>query len=433
MPSRLLLRRSAAAVGLYAGVALGVLGTVVAARRLGLETFGLFATVTAIASFFQVMLDLTVEESLTKYGFRYITAGDWGRLRRLFSATLRIKTLGGAAAAVALLAAAPVADSLFDAGGLGWPLVAIAALPLIQAPENVSGTALLLRGRYDLRGFLGTLSMALRLVGIVVGSSFGLTETIVGMVAGQALATAIAIGVGRLALSRFPDGAPVRLGADRREIVGFVVRSSAATGVVSLRTALAPLLLGVVAGPTSVGLLRVAQAPQSGLAAASSPVRLILLTEQTRDWELGERQSVMRGVARFSRAALVAMALAVPAFFFAMPWLVETVFGSDYAGAVTAARIVLFAAAVQLVFGWTKSFPTSIGRPGLRVVTHGIEAVVLLPLVVLFGVWWGVSGAAAAILVSSAAFGLVWLLLLARIRRDVGPDGRRDPRGVLAG
>jgi O-antigen/teichoic acid export membrane protein len=273
--------------------------------------------------------------------------------------------------------------------------------------------------------------MGLRLVGIAVGSSFGLTQTVVGIVCAQAVATTVALAAGRAAMRRFPAHAPVTLGDDRREILRFVVQSSVATGVISLRTSLVPVLLGIVAGPTSVGLFRVAQAPQSGLAAASSPIRLILLTEQTRDWERGERATVVRGVTRFSLAALGAMVVTVPPFLLLMPWLVETVFGAEYTGAVTAARIVLLSAAFQLVLGWTKSFPTSIGRPGLRILTHGIEGAVTLPLVLVLGSIWGVSGAAAAMLVATGVFGLVWLVLLARIRHDlVTPGG--GPTGALA-
>ena len=70
MASRVLRRRSAAAAWIYAAVAFGILGTIVAARTLGLDGFGVFATALAAVGFFQALLDLTVEESLTKYGFR---------------------------------------------------------------------------------------------------------------------------------------------------------------------------------------------------------------------------------------------------------------------------------------------------------------------------------------------------------------------------
>jgi O-antigen/teichoic acid export membrane protein len=412
-------RRSATAVGLYLSVALGLLAGVVAFRLLGKHDFGLFTTVMLAAGFFESLLDLTFEESLTKYGFRYVAAKDWGRLRRLFDVALRIKLLGAAVALVALLAFAPVANSVFDARRLTTPMLLIAFLPLVQTLEDVAATALLLRGRYDVRAGFLTLSMGLRLAGVAVGANYGVVEAVLGVLAAQVVATA-AIGVaGVAAFRRFPTAAPRPLQDDTREIVSFVAQSSVATGILSLRTMLAPLLLGVVAGTTAVGLFRVAQAPQSGLNAASAPVRLILLTEQTRDWEHGRERTVMRGVRRYMIGAVALMAVTVPVFYWAMPDLLRLVFGRDSLDAGNAARIILFAAALQLVFGWSKSLPVSIGRPRLRIWAHGLETIVLLPLVLVLGAEWGVTGAGVATLVSTGAFVALWSVLLLRLRGEV--------------
>jgi len=199
--------------------------------------------------------------------------------------------------------------------------------------------------------------------------------------------------------------------------------------MLALRTALAPLLLGVVASTTEVGLFRVAQAPQAGLSAASSPVRLVMLTEQTRDWEHGHERTVIAGVRRYMAAAAGLMVIAVPVFLILMPWLIRIVFGSAYTPAVAAARIILLAAAIQVVLGWTKSLPVAIGRPGLRILTHGIETAILLPLVGAFGYTWGVTGAAAAMLVSTGAFALAWAVILMRIRDEV--KDRAPPTGSV--
>ena len=420
-------RRVATAGGLYLSVGLGIVGTVAAARLLGLEDFGRFAAVLAVVGLAQTLLDLTVEESLTKFGFRYVAAEDWGKLRRLFRRALELKLAGGALASLLLLAFAPLADRVFGADGLAAPMVAAAAIPLLASPENVSASALLLRGRYDLRGALLSVTMGIRLVAILVGASFGVTETLLALAAGQVAATAVAGTVGKVALDRFPRATPTPLGADRREIVSFVAQSSIATGVISLRAALTPVLLGVVAGTTQVGYYRVALAPQSGFSAASAPVRLVLLTEQTRDWEHGREHTVLRGIRRYSLAAAAIALVSVPVFLVAMPWLVRTVFGEEFFPAVDAARIVLLSAAILLVLGWTKSLPVTIGRPRLRIVTHGLEAAVLLPLVAVLGARWEVTGAAVALLVSTCVFAAAWLVIVARLRDEL----RAAPVGTM--
>jgi O-antigen/teichoic acid export membrane protein len=419
MSSRVLRRRSATAAWIYVAVALGIAGTIVAARVLGRDDFGVYATALVVVGFFQILLDLTVEESLTKYGFRYVAGGDWGRLRRLFRQALKLKLAGGVVATALIVALAPVADELFDSDGVEAALLAAALLPLVQCSENVAATALLLHSRYDLRGVYQAGSAALRLLAIVLAAPLGVNQVLVALVVAQGIATVGVSVAGLVALRRFPAAPARELGEDVPGIRSFVIESSIATGVVSLRTTLVPAVLGVVAGTTQVGLFRIAQTPQTGLAAASSPARLVLLTEQTRDWEKGERRRILAGIRRYTRWAGALMIVAVPAFFVAMPWLVDLVFGSEYDDAVTAARIVLLAAAIQFAVGWTKSLPVTIGRPRLRIWTHGLETLVAVPLVAVLGAQWGATGAGIAVLVSTLVFAAAWLVVILRLHDEV--------------
>jgi O-antigen/teichoic acid export membrane protein len=419
MSSRVLRRRSATAAWIYVGVACSIAGGIVAARVLGLDDFGVFATALVAVGFFQTLLDLTVEESLTKYGFRYVAGQDWGRLRRLFRQALLLKVAGGFLATMLLVGLAPFADELFDADNIEQAILAAALLPLVQATENVGATALLLHSRYDLRSVYQAGSAGLRLVAILIGVQYGVVEALLAIVVAQAISTLVISVIGHIALGRFPAAPVKELGEDVPEIRTFVAQSSLATGVISLRTTLVPLVLGVVSGTTQVGLFRIAQTPQTGLAAASSPARLVLMTEQTRDWEKGERTTILAGLRAYSKWAGAVMLVAVPLFFVAMPWLIRIVFGEEYDGAATAARIVLVAAAIHFVIGWTKSLPVTIGRPRLRIVTHGLETLVAIPLVAILGAEWGATGAAVAVLLSTLVFAGAWLVVVARLRDEV--------------
>ena len=258
--------------------------------------------------------------------------------------------------------------------------------------------------------------MALRFAGLVVGALHGVTAAVLGVVAAQALTTASIFAVGLTGLRRFPASSPAPLGDDGRPIAKFVLQSAAYTGLISLRTWIAPLTLGIVRSATDVGLFRGAQAPQTAFAALSAPVRMILLTEQTRDWERGRPEIVFAGLRRYVIGSTLLAAVVLGPAEWAMPWLVRLVLGSKYLPATDATRLVLGAAAIQLVLGWTKSFPVTIGRPGLRIVAHGVETAVLLPLIVVFGKAWGVTGAAGAVLASSVAFAAVWVVLILRLR-----------------
>jgi O-antigen/teichoic acid export membrane protein len=421
MRSRLFWRRSAAAAGTYSSAVLGFLGTIIAAHIFSRHTFGLFAIVVSATGFFQILLDLTMEEALIKFGFRYVTREDWGRLRRLFTSAIGVKLAGGVLAAVVLFALAPAAHAIFHKTGLETPLRIAALLPLVQCTENVGGVALNLRGRYDIRGFFLCLSMALRLTAIAVAAPHGLTATVAAIVAAQAVSTAAVDTAGWLAFRRFPQRPASRLGEDRRPIFSFVGQSSIATGVTSSTVPLATLVLARVASTVQVAWFRAALAPQQAFAVLSSPARMILLTEQTRDWERGTRSAVFAGIRRYTLAAAVAVVIALPPMLVFTPQLVRLLFSAKYNGAADATRLVIVAGAVRLVFGWTKSFPVSIGRPSLRIWTHGLEMVVLVPLAAILGSQWGATGAAGAVLASSVAYCLYWTLLYLRIRREPEP------------
>jgi O-antigen/teichoic acid export membrane protein len=424
MAGRLLRRRTGAAVGTYASIVFGFVGSIVAARIFSRETFGLYALAMASTGFFQTLLDLTIEEALIKFGFRYITAEDWGRLRRLFRRTFVFKLVGAVLAGCALLGLAAASQTVFGHAGLRLPLAIAAAIPLLQAPEGMSAVPLMLHGRYDVRGGFLALSMALRLAAIGIGAPHGLAWTIGAIAAAQALAS-LAIGTaGAAAFRRFPSTEPRPLGEDRRLLLRFVAQSSGATGVVSLRSTLTPMMLGMVSTVTQVGYLRAAQSPQQGFTAVSAPIRMVLLTEQTRDWERGDRAAVFAGVRRYMLGALAGSILLMPVVLAFMPDIIRLLVGSKYLGAVPAARVALAAGAVQFVVGWSKSFAVTAGRPQLRIWTHGLESVVLLPLAAVLGWRSGAVGAATAILISSVVFAVAWLVLLVRIRRE--PLSQRD-------
>ncbi len=421
MQTRLLWRRSATAIGLYGSVALGVIGTLVAARELGPAGLGLYSLAISGAGFFQVLLDLTVEEVMVKYGFRYTTAERWGRLRRLYRRAMVLKTLGAVLAAVALAIAAPFANAIFNTHGLRNPFLIAALLPIAWIPEAPSGAALILTGRYDVRAAFGFLTGALRLVGLVAGAHYGVTHAVLGLVLAQ-LAGSAAVGSAALAaFRRFPAALPEPLGEDRPEIVRFVIQSSIGSGVVSLRTAVVPLLLGMVSSPRQVGFFRIAQAPQTGLTALTAPARLIMLTEQTRDWEEGATARVFTGLRRFSLGAAALMAVSVPFLYWWMPTLVRIGYGRNFLPGADAARLMLLAGAVGLIFAWTKSLPVSVGRPWLRIVTHGVETLVLIPLVLVLGSAWDATGAAGATLIATCVFAAAWLVAVAWLHRAHRP------------
>jgi O-antigen/teichoic acid export membrane protein len=415
MASRALRRRSATAAGVYAATVLGV-GTTIAATRILGPDYAQFAIVFSIVGFFQLLLDLTVDEALIKYGFRYVTTEDWGRLRRIFEVAVGFKLVGGVLALVVIAAIAPFSDAIWGKE-LAAPLLVGAFVPLAQATETIAGCALILRDRYHVRAWFYTVGMASRLAGTAIGATFGVTGAMVGLLVGQIVSSLSISLTGWRALRAFPLGSSRPLGDDRRDLRRFVVSSTAATSLTSGRSTLGTWLIGAISPTSQAAYFRNAQAPLTALSAISSPARLMLLAEQTADYERGHRDRVRRLLRRYIVYSALVMCVVVPVGWFLMPWAMQIAYGHDYrVHATTAGRIVLLVGALQFVSGFSKTLPVSIGRPNLRVWSHGIEVAVFIPLLVVFGRLWGATGGALAMLVSTAAFCAVWVILLLQLR-----------------
>jgi hypothetical protein len=74
---------------------------------------------------------------------------------------------------------------------------------------------------------------------------------------------------------------------------------------------------------------------------------------------------------------------------------------------------------LQLVFGWTRTFPVSIGRVGLRTAGQLVEVAVLVPAVLVLGAAYGATGAAGGVLASAGALAAFWTVGLLRLPQPV--------------
>jgi PST family polysaccharide transporter len=298
-------------------------------------------------------------------------------------------------------------------------LLIASLVPLVQQPEGMAGAVLTLRGRYDLRAFFLTWGMALRLIAIAVAAPHGLPALFAAIVAAQVVSSA-SVGLAALAaFRRYPPAPPEPLAEDRRAIRSFAVQSTLASGLTSLRTSLPTVLLGIVARPHAVAAFRAAQAPQTAFQTLSAPARLVLLAEQTRDVEHGRPERAFALLHRYIGGTVALACVVTPPVWIFMPTLVRLVYGSKYVPAADAFRLMLLAAALQLVFGWARTFPVSIGRVGLRTVGQLLEVAALVPAVLVLGGLYGATGAAGGVLAATAALACFWIVHLLRLPQPV--------------
>ena len=414
MSSRVLRRRAATAFGIYGAALVGFLATIVAARELSTPDFARFGLVFAATSLLQLFVDLTIDEVVVKYGNRYAAREDWGRFRRLFEVGLAVKMAGGLVGTLAIVVAAFLAPHIWTVHGLRGALLIASLIPLLQQPEGMAGAVLLVRNRYDLRGLLLLWSMLLRLAAVAVGAQHGLLWLFAAIVIAQAVSSVTVCAIALAVFLRYPRSASAKLGDDAREIRRFAVQSTISSGLTSVRTSLPTVLVGVVAPAAQIAYFRAAQAPSTAFASLSAPARLVLLAEQTRDVEHGRADRAYALLRRYILFTAGFGIVVTPLLWLAMPTLIRWAIKAKYVPAANAFRVMLLAAVVQLVFAWTKSFPVSIGKPGLRTIGQVVEIAVLVPAVLVLADRYGATGAASGVLAGAIALALFWLVKLRR-------------------
>jgi O-antigen/teichoic acid export membrane protein len=405
------------AAGGWVAAGLTMLSVVVAARALGPHGYGAVVLALSVTTVVARFLDFTLVEAVVHHGHRALAAGDFAGLRALLRLSLRLDiTLGVVIAGALVLLAEPLAG-IAASDGIDPSLVRIAALGvLVVTADGTTGAVLLVADRPQVRAWALAAASLFRVIGTVVAVALGagaegvLFSYAVSGAAGSLVLGWLAWRVAWRGWLRAPRGEPP-VSASR--LVRFAFHTSSAVSIGAIGESLFPIVLGNVAGPSAVGVFRVALLPVLASDMASGPLRLVILSEQAKLHARRKISELRQGMKAYS---LMALSLALPAAalgWFAMPALIELLFSASFDGAVTPARILLIPAVVQFALAWSKPFHGAVGRPHVRTVLASVDLTLTLTLLVVLGDK-GAEGAAIAYTISTVTTASVWLGIVRR-------------------
>lgn len=377
--------------------------------RLGPEGYGRYSFAIAVAWYFVLLAD---------YGFNLTATREVALVRndrtarsRVFWSTLATKAVLGLVGALllwALVAALPAlraqGQALFVAfllviGSVLTPvwyfqgmerLPALAGLSFVVSAASVPLTFALVTSPGDMLIALAIPGLASVLTG---------TSCIVWLVVRKELAP--------------PELQPA-------DIKGNLLDGSlvfASTAGVSLYTNTNTVVVGLVAGPSAAGFFAVADKVVRGLHGLLTPIARVafprLAYQMSRDpagaYEL---------LRRLLRVQAWVSSLLTAVLFVSAPWIVNLLFGPEYAPATRVLQIMaplLFIVAMSNVFGVQTMLPLGLQRQfsSLLLAAGMLNVVLILPLTAIMAH----TGAAIALLVTETVVTLAMLLLL--LRRSV--------------
>ena len=399
--------------GSFARLGLGFVTSVVIARSLGPEAFGVFAVLATTATIAGAVGDL----GLTNAAVRRITSAlsrDAGRAAQIWAVYFWARLLAvGIVALLGIALAGPISRLIFsrpdDSNLLRYAFAGIIA-------TGVSGTAtavLQATGRF---GRLSGVMLANAGLTLIMAIALAYTQqlTLYTAILVLGIATSLvsfALGY-RLLPGNWPLGVPGR--AAFRQHGSDLMRFGYwlwVGGILSiLATQLDVLLVNEWSVPATVGVYSLAVSLASRVEVINHSLYTVLLVSaSTLDTPAEIRRYVRSGLLR---SAVISLAL-LPMIPLAGPFI-ATFYGSEYERAADLFQSLLGVTVLNLLLTPILLLGFTFDRPGLIAATDAARVLTLVGAGLLLIPIFGVTGAIVAKLLASVAGGCVLLVLLAR-------------------
>ena len=250
------------------------------------------------------------------------------------------------------------------------------------------------------------------------------------------LAYSVALAIAAVLSSVFANMyVRTRVSARSQSTYGELLRKSRPFWIHSVATQsrnLDSAIVGAVAGATAAGYYTAGSRLTNPLRILPYSLASVILPEATRAHVGGGSLRTAYFLTGAMGAILTVVYLALIPF---VPWLVVTVLGDDYAGAIAVIQIVLlgfpFAAGVSLVHALLQA----IGRKGVVATSSTVFAVVSLLSIGIAATFWGSVGAAIALSASTVAqffYLLIWFVVVSMLTKRGGQLSSDLPAEVLS-
>ena len=428
-PSRLLSQRYGVLGGNVAA-RLGALfaifvATLLVAREGGPALVGAYALLHVLPS----LVGMMVSAGLTG-AVAFFVAGTHRDDRALPLTLVAMAVLSGAVGAGLWAAAAPLMGPMLFPD-MSVELVALAGLA-VATRLAVTTAKSCSQGSHDLAGANGVILAEelafLPAFGVLASAGIDGHAAVIG---GLLLAdvTTASLGWGRLVRRGFFRGATRPSGALARRVAAYGLRAQTGTVISQLNLRLDFVVLSALTGPSVLGIYAIASKFAELTKVLGMALTYVLYPQFAR---AGRSKAAERAKRLLPKAALLTAGAVVP-LFFAAGLLIPAVYGSEFEGASTPARILLLGLAFEGVAGVITAFLYGAGRPGLYSLAMGAGLVATVALDVLLIPRYEAVGAAAASAVAYATSTvvLVWLFALVSRDRRTGEDAHRLSEDAL--
>ncbi|MDJ0858250.1 MAG: oligosaccharide flippase family protein [Dinoroseobacter sp.] len=399
--------------GTTAVALIGIVTLALTARALGPAGLGVLALVEAYIRTVDMLSRLQPTQMLIKYGAEAMEVGDKERFKRLIKLSVLIDLVGGTLAGVIAMSLGWWAARVLGLGPEGFEYILLVAVALFVSFRPTGIALLRLFDRFGLLAVSDGCVAVMRLAIVAVALAFdmGIWAFMVMLLLHSLADGIVAFVLALRELARRGYGSFWRASArdafgENVHLFRFLWNTNINQILRNATQRFDVLALGVLVSPAIVGQYQVAKRSGKAVLRLARTMTQVLFPELAKLWIQGERARFRRMIRRVTLIVFASsVAIGVP-LAFAVPSLVELVFGEEFAGSVS--MILLLGVAIVLNVTGLAFNPAllSMGRDKelLNVTILGtvLFATAFVPAVSL----WGGNGA----MLCHILFSAVWFL-----------------------
>lgn len=407
--NKIVLDTSAILTSNWVGQALAMVTSILLARTLGRDDYGLIIIAIALVSTIVRFLDIHTHEGTVKFMAAALAEDDRPRAVTFFYVALTTDVALMAATMLALVILVPQLVPLYDQP---QTLRAMASIYMLSVPfttlETTFAALPVIFKRFRAYSAIMILNQVVLLGAAAALVWQGPVAVMWAYVVAAAVSFAAWVGLGVWLLrANFAD---FRVGDYRgalREFVPFAFHTTITESLKTIFIHVDVLVLGALRPAGEVALYRIAMSATSLSALFVNPLRPVLYPELTEAWAKRAIQRIRRLLSLWTLYGTLISLASLVGFLLLARWLLRVLYGAEYVPAAGLITILMVGYLFSNAFLWLRPLTLGAGRP--QVLTFVTLLTSILRVGLAFPLIWvyGAVGAAYAFVITMAVYGLV--------------------------
>lgn len=391
------------------GFVLAFLRSVVLARGLGVEIFGVYTLVINFASTILEIFNLNVGIAIIKFGAAFKAQGRIDKLVALIKGCTTASFISFSLAIVVLgFLLKYFYNSFFNFPGLEWYTVFYSvAIAISMFSVILNSSILRLFFKFKINAII-TITMDVVEFCLILAALYiypnDLKIFFIAVILSKLFNGAVCLVAAAWEIKKDLSGhlsAQSKLLFDqRKEIRSFVATNSISGTMKTFINKGDVLLLGAIGTPAMIGYYSIAKKLAYSILAVTDPLTAAIYPQLSKLVAEKKYAETIQMIKKISRLFLYPAVAVLGVIFFMREWIIKTIFGADFAPAAEPFFFLMIVALLIAVFFWNLSMIQSLGLMGFRFLVYviaiifgGISSWFLIPV-------WGATGAALGLLIA---------------------------------